>query len=165
MLTRTATPTERAEALAFLRENIFAAVATLSSEQRPQVSFMYYAVDKDFNMYIMTQRKSRKCANMLENPAVAVAVADEAGISSVQLEGDAKEVTDVPEMSRRAEEIFRSPRLANMYMGKMKLKFLPAMEPVADPLKNALFVIKPDWLRLLRVNEKTAESEFLTIIS
>lgn len=162
---KTPTPEQRNAALAFLRENIFAAVATVSSEEKPQVAFMYYSVDKDFNIYIMTRRDTRKCKSLLENGAVAVAVGNEEGIESVQIEGYAKEVTDGGEVSRRAEEIFRSPRLIGLYMGGKNLKFLPMTNPGADPARNALFVIKPEWLRLLRVNEKTGESEFLTIIS
>src|SRR5512142_1359707 len=110
MLTRTATPEERTEALRFLRENIYAAVATVSSEQRPQVAFMYYAVDADFTIYIMTKRNSRKCRNLLESGIVALAVGNELGLESVQIEGVAKEITDGVEVARRTESIFRSPR-------------------------------------------------------
>lgn len=165
MLSRIATPEERTEALRFLRENIFAAVATVSAEQRPQVAFMYYAVDPDFTVFVMTKRDSRKCRNLLESGFAALAIGNELGLESVQLEGAAKEITDGAETARRAESIFRSPRLMSMYMGKQRLKFLPSMNPTADPVKNALFAIKPDWLRLLRVNPKTGDSEFVTIIS
>ncbi|MEY4744779.1 MAG: hypothetical protein RL272_724 [Candidatus Parcubacteria bacterium] len=164
MLMKKATREERAEALRFLRENIYAAVATLSSEGRPQLAFMYYSVDADFCLYIMTKRDSRKCKSLLQNGVVAVAVGDEQGVESVQMEGTAKEITDGAELAHRAKEIFRSPRVAGAYLGKEKLKFLPSMSPVADPVANALFVIRPDWLRLLRINQKTGESEFLNIL-
>lgn len=154
---------EISAARAFLKANTMAAVSTASNDGRPELAFVYYIIDDDLNFYFITRRDSQKFRNILENWRLAVAVADEDDVKTVQLSGRVEEVTDEGEIDRHTHMIIRSPKLASLYMRNAPMKFLPPRVPEPDGVHFALLCLRPDWIRWMRKNPETDEPEFFTL--
>lgn len=91
---------ERAKALAFLRKHPMGILSTVSSDNTPWGSAIYYVAEDDFACYFVTRSESQKFKNIDQNPAVALTVADEPTQTTVQIAGrlqkvPAREVIDV----------------------------------------------------------------------
>ena len=88
---------------AYLASHHYLRLGTVTDKATPQVHTVGY-VSEDCTVYFVTDRKSRKAANIFENPAVAYAVdenyADIMTIQGVQIEGKASVVTMETEAMR-----------------------------------------------------------------
>ncbi len=153
------------EALAFLKSRTLAAVSTASNDGNPEVAFVYYVTDDDFNFFFITRRDSAKFQNWLGNRRLAAAVADEDEVKTVQMAGPVEEVVDEGEIARHTHMIIRSPKLAQLYMRNAPMKFLPPRVPEPDGTHFALLRLRPSWLRWMRKDPETDEPQFFTIIS
>ncbi|HTM68270.1 MAG TPA: pyridoxamine 5'-phosphate oxidase family protein [Candidatus Binatia bacterium] len=151
-------------ALGFLRQNTMAAVSTASKDGKPELAFVYFIVDDVFTFFFITRRDSVKFRNIAENPLLAVSVANEDEVRTVQMYGAVEEVTDDAEIQRHTHMIIRSPKLASLYMRNAPMKFLPPRVPEPDGVHFALLRMRPTWLRWMRKNVETDEPEFFTLI-
>ncbi|MEY4744778.1 MAG: hypothetical protein RL272_723 [Candidatus Parcubacteria bacterium] len=156
---------EAEEALAFLKSSTLAAVSTASRDGKPEVAFVYYVTDDDFNLFFLTRRDSLKFRNILENGRAAIAVGNEDEVKTVQMAGKIEEVTEEGEIARHTHLIIRSPKLASLYMRNAPMNFLPPRVPQPDGTHFALVRLRPDWLRWMRKNLETDEPEYFTIIA
>lgn len=156
---------EAEAALAFLKAHTLAAISTASKDGRPEVAFVYYVVDDDFNFFFITRRDSAKFQNFLENKRLAVAVAEEDEVKTLQMTGSVDEVVDEGEIARHTHMIIRSPKLAQLYMRNAPMKFLPSRVPEPDGTHFALLRMRPSWIRWTRKNVETDEPEFFTILA
>lgn len=155
---------EAESALAFLKSRTMAAISTASKDGRPELAFVYYVVDDDFNFFFITRRDSAKFRNFLENRRLAAAVADEDEVKTVQMAGPAEEVLDEAEIARHTHMIVRSPRLAGLYMRNAPMKFLPPRAPEPDGTHFALLRMRPAWMRWMRKDAETDEPVYITIL-
>ena len=76
---------------------ILGALGTLGEYDQPQVTSVYFVFDTALNLYFITRETSRKYKNIKKHPRVAFAVSSEHPLRTVQLEGEAHEVTDAQE--------------------------------------------------------------------
>ncbi|MBP9738163.1 pyridoxamine 5'-phosphate oxidase family protein [Candidatus Saccharibacteria bacterium] len=76
----------------FLESNFIAELAT-ASNNKPTCSTVIYVVDKDLNLYFVTNRDSHKAENILKNQNVSMTIWEFSKMS-IQLDGLAKEVND-----------------------------------------------------------------------
>lgn len=72
-------------------------LGTMGGYGQPQVVSLYYIFDSALNIYFITRESSRKYKNIKRNPRVAFVVSSETPPQTVQMEGEAHEVTDVHE--------------------------------------------------------------------
>lgn len=86
MKTRQQVALARRDALAFLREQKTAVLAT-TFENQPFASTVYYVVGDDFNFYFATRQNTAKSANLPANDRVAIVVGTGPQHISVQARG------------------------------------------------------------------------------
>lgn len=82
----------RAEVLKFLEGFKAATLATASANGQPHAATVYCIVDDDLNVYFTSCTKGRKFKNLMARPEVALVIADEQSLASVQLTGIASPV-------------------------------------------------------------------------
>lgn len=102
----------------YLSAHPYLRLATVTSSCAPQVHTVGY-VSEDAVVYFVTDRKSRKAANIFKNPAVAYAVdenyEDVMTIQGVQMEGTASLITMETEAIRILDLMAKKfPGLENM---------------------------------------------------
>jgi uncharacterized pyridoxamine 5'-phosphate oxidase family protein len=76
----------RKQALAFLKNNIVAVVATVGIDGVPEAATVHYVIDNNFTLYFYTKSNSRKAKNLQNNTQVAI-VGTENIPMTVQLDG------------------------------------------------------------------------------
>jgi general stress protein 26 len=83
---------DKRKAFAFLSKHRVASIATVTPEGTPMSAIVYYVVDEDLNLFFLTKTDTAKYVNIRNNPAVSMAICDEADLATVQVEGTATEV-------------------------------------------------------------------------
>jgi nitroimidazol reductase NimA-like FMN-containing flavoprotein (pyridoxamine 5'-phosphate oxidase superfamily) len=88
-------PQDRARLL--IERNTLMAVATTSNDARPWVSPVFYAIDKESQLYWVSDVDARHSANVRNNGAVSIVIHDQrsAGkVDAVYIQAEAEELTD-----------------------------------------------------------------------
>lgn len=78
----------------FAGKNPLGSVATVSALGEPSLATVYIFGHSDFTFYFGTRSTTQKCANILENPKVAVALSNAHTLETLQMRGTAELVTD-----------------------------------------------------------------------
>ncbi len=94
----------KADALAFLRENTTAVIAT-SFNDEPRASTVYYYVDNDFNFYFITKQNTGKYINIQMNPRAAVVVGTGPEHITVQATGLVELINDETKKQEIIDEL------------------------------------------------------------
>ena len=82
-------------AVNFLRANRLGVLATSSHEDNsPQTAFVYYVLNKELDIFILTSKESRKFKNITKNSKVSFLVGQEIDPVVLQIEGMASVVVD-----------------------------------------------------------------------
>jgi len=94
----------RSELKKFLDDHKLMAIATCS-EKGMWIANVYFATDKNFNFYFLSEPKTRHCQDIKENKNVAIAIASYkdgnlSNRSGVQIVGDAFQVTNPLDMAK-----------------------------------------------------------------
>jgi len=110
--------TIKAQIIDYLTAHPYLRLATVTGDCTPQVHTVGY-VSEDATVYFITDRKSRKAANIFKNPAVAYAVdenyEDVMTIQGIQMEGKASLITMETEAIRLLDLMAQKfPGLENM---------------------------------------------------
>jgi nitroimidazol reductase NimA-like FMN-containing flavoprotein (pyridoxamine 5'-phosphate oxidase superfamily) len=69
-------------------------IGTMGGYGQPQVASLYFISDSALNIYFIARESSRKYKNIKRNPRVAFVVSSENPPQTVQIEGEAQEVSD-----------------------------------------------------------------------
>ena len=131
------TDEKRSAALSFLKANTVGALATSAPENTPRVRLVHYASD-GFIFYFLTLENTRKSQDLRANAKAAFVVASNDTCHTLQIEGQAIEITDTatlsPELSALTKQLF--PKDADA-------------APVThlDPSKPVMFMLSPTWIR------------------
>lgn len=128
----------RADALAFLKRNKTAVIATTGHDAQPHASAIHYYADDTFNIYFLTLPSSRKYAALSAHPQVALTVVREDVPQTIQIEGMAKDVTHDIEAKEIKEKVMEA-LTANPF-------FFPPISKL-DPEPPAIIWIQPKWIR------------------
>lgn len=75
--------------ISFIQKHPLVVVGTVGANNQPYGAAIYVGVDADLNLYFLTKSETDKSINILENPYVSVAVADEASQTTLKLRGEA----------------------------------------------------------------------------
>lgn len=127
----------------FLKERAFCVISTVNTNGMPESAMVGFTSTKTFDIIIGTSNQSRKYANFIQNPNVAVVVGDDGG--TVQLEGSAELLAD-------------ETYVAMVENGEITA--LPGVDLYRkDP--NQIFVkIVPSWIRFVKTGEGGGKKEF-----
>lgn len=92
----------------FLKRHTLASLATLSEDMgKPQVAIVYYDYDGQYSLAFATSIESRKLANIMRREDVALAIGQDNGYESMQIEGTARIVTHDDERIRLISRLYK----------------------------------------------------------
>ena len=132
-------------------------VATVDVHGNPYVSTVHYIVDSDLTCYFVSKETTQKSTNLSINHAVAGVVTDAAKAATLQLRGQAEDITSTEE----AGEIMS--RLAETLRDK---SYWPSPAAKMDRGVYRLFAIRPQHMRLADFSKPYAgdDSQFFETI-
>ena len=147
----------RHKALTYLKEHSIMEVATVDVHGNPYVATVHYIADNDFTCYFIAKETTQKSTNLSVNHAVAGVVTDAAKAATLQLRGQAEDITSTKE----AEEIMS--RLAQTLREK---SYWPSPAARMDRGAYRLFAILPRHVRLADFSKPYAgdDSQFFEIV-
>jgi uncharacterized protein YhbP (UPF0306 family) len=123
----------------FLKKHTTLTLATVDREGWPRAADLFYASDDQLNLYVVSGEKSRHALNLARVSRVAVTVHnatwDWRDIQGVQIEGEARAITD-PDERDRAWSLFRG-------------KFPFTAEFADQVARSGFYRITPAWVRLI----------------
>lgn len=128
----------RTDALAFLKRNKLGVLATISAEDTPHASMVYYTADDDFNFYFLTLVSTRKYSALCAHPQVAFTIARDDVPQTLQIEGMAMDISLDAEASKKKEEIFE-------VLNSNPWFYAPVTK--LDPATTAVIWVRPTWIR------------------
>ncbi|MGE5541146.1 MAG: pyridoxamine 5'-phosphate oxidase family protein [Bacillota bacterium] len=102
-------------ALDFLASKKTGVLATLSADGAPRARLVYYANDDRFNIYFLTLGNTRKADDLRYSKKVAFTVADETEPRTVQIEGVAEDITNMPADDAVIETLFHNLQMNAKY--------------------------------------------------
>lgn len=110
----------------FLQQQHAGVLSTVTEDQTPWGSAIYFVVDEDLTVYFVTRQHTFKYQNLDKNPAVALTVFDEQNQTTVQLAGQVSKVPTEDYMDivftrlvaiRPKHDINWAPPLEKVYKG------------------------------------------------
>lgn len=126
-----------------------AVISTVAENGEPQSAVVTFIVDDEFNIFFVTRKSSRKFANLMKNPRVAVVVGfDPEHPSTIQMHGNAK----VPEANRMTLLLKFSQALIT------REKWWPLLKIAG--LDFVVMEVKIDWARWLNLDASTHDENF-----
>src|SRR5215213_316807 len=95
------------EALAFVRKNSRAVLATIKRDGRPQMSHVSYTLDDDGRIKVSVTRDRAKTRNLLRDPRATLAIVSENWYEYLVIEGTCEVIEEnvLPELRRVYERI------------------------------------------------------------
>lgn len=123
------------KARTFLISHDIGTLATVSDNGILQAAVVYYATDKQNNIYVVTKTKTNKALNIIKHPQVAFTAYDTSSMQTIQIEGIASVETDTKICKRIYDTILR-PRFQGSHAEMPPIMYLPAGE-------YEVIVIKP----------------------
>jgi uncharacterized pyridoxamine 5'-phosphate oxidase family protein len=126
--------------LDFLSATQVGVLSTVTPDGDPHGAVIYFSIDRQFVVSILTKAETRKYDNMVHNNHAMLTVFDAETQTTVQLTGVATEVTD-PDFVNSALEM---DMLASM---KTSYSRMPAIEKL-EAGKYVAFVIQPVQVRM-----------------
>lgn len=136
---------------AFLQAHNTMTVATVGPAGEPQAAAVFYAADRNLNLYFLSSPNSRHSQNLLREPRVAATIQADGQqwqeIQGLQIEGSACPV----EGSRQIIHAWRVyagrfPFLKGLVDGAVNRIPQVLRGPVAN---SRFYVLEPNWIRLI----------------
>ena len=129
--------------LDFLSQRELCVISTVSVEGKPESAIVGFSHTKEMTIVVGTSKKSRKYANVVQNPHVAIVIGDHTG--EVQYEGQA--------------EILEHGVYKDMVEQAHIAKLPGAAEYREDP--NQVYLkVNPTWIRFLKHGQGGGLEEF-----
>ncbi|KND49276.1 MAG: hypothetical protein AB203_02675 [Parcubacteria bacterium C7867-008] len=130
--------TKKAAALSFLKSNNTGVLSTLSPDGTPRSRMVYYVCGEDFSIYFLTLISTRKVEDIKHRAEVAFSVSNENVPQAVEIEGIAKDVSDIPVSDETVQSVFRQLQSNTTYQAPLTH---------FDAAVVKLFRITPTWIR------------------
>lgn len=119
----------------FLMSHDIASLATLSPTGMLQVAVVYYATDKNSNIYVVTKVNTSKAKNIEAHSQVGLMIYDTSSMQTIQIEGMASVESD-PKICKKIYDTILRPRFQGSHTEMPPIMYLPAGE-------YEVIVIKP----------------------
>lgn len=87
----------------FLTSQPVGVISTVNSKGRPHAAVVYFNVNEDLSLTFLTKIDTQKYRNLKRNNHVMIVAYEQESQTTVQVEGQAINITDTPE----AEEVFK----------------------------------------------------------
>jgi len=119
--------------LQFIADYSLCVIATVGQNTKPESAIVGFSHTEQLELVIGTSNKSRKYANLLQNPQIAIVIGGEAG--EIQYEGTV--------------EIIPNGHYRDM-VEKAHIKKLPGAAEYRDDPDQVYLKVKPTWIRFLK---------------
>lgn len=145
----------RAAALELLKSKKSGVLSTLSPSDEPRARLVYYSSDDRFNIYFLTFANTRKADDLRAHPKAAFTVFDESRPRTLQIEGDAADITNSPVDDAVIETLFDHLQMNAKYYA-----------PIArfDRSDVRFYRLAPTWVRYGDFTEGRTTSDVLSEI-
>jgi len=139
-------------ALEFLTSKKTGVLSTLSKGDEPRARLVYFSSDDSFNIYFLTFANTRKAEDLKAHPKAAFTVADEETPRTLQIEGDAADITNSPVDDAIIETLFDRLQMNAKYYA-----------PIArfDRSDVRFYRLTPTWVRFGNFTDGHSTSEVL----
>ncbi len=91
----------------FLDKHRSGVLATADTLGKPHAASVYITYDRNLNIYFVTKADTQKARNIQQNPHAAIAISDEATLTTVQGLGPVSKITDHERANDIITEIWR----------------------------------------------------------
>lgn len=152
---------DREKTLNYLKEHSLCVIATANMQGEPEAATINYFVDDDFNLFFITRKDTRKHANLLANPRVAIVVGTEPEPHTVQLQGDAVFLENEDELKAFSDALELRPELFQLYFASMRRH---PIFPRAQESDVSIIRVDIRWLRWLDYDAAAMTEEYHQII-
>ncbi len=109
----------------FLMSHEVAVLSTIDEVGRPHGSTVYFAVDKNNYIYIVTKTETQKARNIMFNHDVALTMYDSNSLQTLQINGNAIVEQD-PHITKQVYETILRPRFEGQHAEMPPIMYLPA---------------------------------------
>lgn len=138
----------RQKVIDFLKSNVFASIATVSIENKPNCGAILYLFDDNLDFYFVTRSQSRKNINLQSNSNIAIVVGTGENNISIQAEGMAEAVKDKARYF--VEEVNKKENLSKLFYG-------PLM--TFDGVDFVVYKVRIDWIKYMEVKDNNVHTE------
>lgn len=127
----------------FMKSQPLCVIATVGADGKPESAIVGFSHTEQLNIIIGTSKKSRKYANVTQNPHVSIVIGNQ--MAEVQYEGDIEVLAegDYKEM------------VENVHIAK-----LPGAAEYREDPNQAYMKVTPTWVRFLKHGEGGGVQEF-----
>jgi general stress protein 26 len=119
--------------LEFMTKHSLCVISTVGQDMKPESAIVGFSHTDQLELIIGTSNKSRKYANLVQNPHVAIVIGDETG--EVQYEGNI--------------EILPNDNYRNM-VEEAHIEKLPGAAEYRDNPDQVYMKVRPSWIRFLK---------------
>ncbi len=137
--------------LKFLLEQKIMTLATISNDYKPQNSVILYFADNDFNLYFITDKKSRKAQNIKFNNNVCASIWQHQKLS-LQVEGTVTELNSESDKNNMLDNLASVSFLEHY-------NFIPPVIRINAESELIFYKIKTNIIRCLDLSNPTIKSE------
>lgn len=113
----------------YVAQRSLAVLTTIDEAGKPWGAAVYVGVDHNFDLYFTTKSQTEKSRSIKQNPNVSVVIVDEGEQSTLQLQGEARVISD-PYEAETASKAIREvsiksddwmPPIAKLHAGEYEL--------------------------------------------
>lgn len=119
----------------FLMSHETGVLSTVTRNDVVQGAVVYYAIDKNDLIYVVTKSKTAKAQNIIYHPLVAFTVYDPSSMQTLQIEAIAQVESD-PNITQKIYKTVLNPRFSNGHAELPPILYLPAGEYEVIVLKT-----------------------------
>lgn len=109
----------------FLMAHEVAVLSTIDEAGKPHGSTVYFAVDKNNFIYIVTKTETKKAKNILKNSNVALTMYDTSSMQTLQISGTAV-VEEDAHITKHVYDTILRPRFEGQHVEMPPIMYLPA---------------------------------------
>lgn len=134
------------DAYHFLNKIPLGVFGTVSNENEPNLSTLFYVVDKDLNFYFITRSHTKKVQNIERGSKVFIVVSDRRSLTTVHAQGTAVQLSGIDKIKvifKMFTDVYRNQDIIE------KGNLFNWAPPISNIEKGDIVIceVKPDWIR------------------
>ncbi len=134
------------DAYDFLSKIPLGVFGTVSNENEPHLSTLFYVVDTDLNFYFITRSHTKKVENIARGSKVSIVISDRRSFTTAQVQGTAVQLSGIDKIKvifKMFTDVYRNQDIIE------KGNLFNWAPPISNIEKGdiVIFEVKPDWIR------------------
>lgn len=127
----------------FLKDNPVGVLATVNPDNEPHAVVIYFAVGKDFNIFFLTKKGTKKYDNIVKNNHSVLVVYNESEQTAAQVFGVAEEIKSNVEINKIAAQVIKINRSASdsfaLPIARLKAGVYAALKIIPKQIRIACY--------------------------